>query len=119
MATEDDVRRIALSLPATTEKPSYGTPGFRVNDKLFARIREERDVLVLFLTGVDEKDALIAAEPDKFFTLPHYDGHASVLVRLGAVDAAELTELLTDAWLVRAPGRLRAQHEADFPSAST
>lgn len=34
MVTEDDVRRIALSLPATTEKPSYGTPGFRVKDKL-------------------------------------------------------------------------------------
>ena len=48
MATDADVRRIALSLPATTEKPSYGTPGFRVKDKLFARIREEGDVLVVW-----------------------------------------------------------------------
>jgi len=41
MITEEDVRRVALSLPATSEKPSYGRPGFRVKDRLFARIREE------------------------------------------------------------------------------
>ena len=45
------MRRAALSLPATTEKPSYGTPGFRVRDKLFARIREEGDVLVVDTVG--------------------------------------------------------------------
>ncbi len=61
MVTEDDVRRIALSLPATTEKPSYGTPGFRVRDKLFARIREEGDVLVVFTADLLEKDALLAS----------------------------------------------------------
>lgn len=47
MATEDDARELAFSLPATIEKPSYGMPGFRVKDRLFARIREERDVLVV------------------------------------------------------------------------
>ena len=41
MATVDDVRRIALALPATAEKPSYGTPGFRVRDKLFARVHDD------------------------------------------------------------------------------
>ena len=75
MVTEDDVRRVALSLPATTEKPSYGTPGFRVKDKLFARIREEGDVLVVWCEDLGEKDGLIASEPEKFFTTPHYDGH--------------------------------------------
>ena len=45
--TEDDVRRLALSLPATTEKPAYGAPGFPVRDRLFARVREEGDVLVV------------------------------------------------------------------------
>jgi hypothetical protein len=109
MVTEDDVRRIALSLPATTEKPSYGTPGFRVKDKLFARIREEGDVLVVWVDDLDEKEALIASEPDKFFTTPHYDGHAMVLVRFAAVDIDELTELLTDAWRLRAPKRLRVE----------
>jgi len=109
--TEDDVRRAALSLPATTEKPSYGTPGFRVRDKLFARIREEGDVLVVWVDGLDEKDALLAAAPETFFTTPHYDGHPTVLVRFDAVDLDEVTELLTDAWLVRAPQRLRVEFE--------
>ena len=104
--TEDDVRRIALSLPATSEKPSYGTPGFRVKDKLFARIREEGDVLVLWCWDLGEKEALIESEPDKFFTLPHYDGHPTVLVRFGAVDAGEMRELLTESWRIRAPKKL-------------
>ena len=116
MFTEADVRRIALSLPHTTEKPSYGTPGFRVNDKLFARIRDEGDVLVLFVDSLDEKELLLASDPEKFFTLPHYDGHASVLVRFGAVDPEELTELLTDAWRVRAPAKVRAVFDAEHPS---
>lgn len=111
-ATEDDVRRIALELPATTEKPSYGTPGFRVKDKLFARIREEGDVLVLWCEDLGEKDALIASDPEKFFTTPHYDGYETVLVRLPAVDADELAELLTDSWRLRAPKRLTAQFDA-------
>jgi hypothetical protein len=105
MATEDDVRAIALSLPETVERPSYGTPGFRVKDRLFARIREP-GVLVLRVADEAEKDFLLRAEPDKFFTIAHYDGYPSVLVRLAAVDRDELAELLTDAWRVRAPKRL-------------
>jgi hypothetical protein len=105
MASEDDVRTIALSLPETEERPSYGTPGFRVKDRLFARIREP-GVLVVFCADEGEKDFLLRAEPEKFFTTPHYDGHASVLVRLEAVGREELRELLTDAWRVRAPKRL-------------
>lgn len=106
MVTEDDVRRVALSLPRTTEKPSYGTPGFRVKDKLFARIREEGDVLVVWVAGEGEKQGLIASDPAKFFTTPHYDGHPTVLVRFAAIDVVELTELLTDSWRHRAPQRV-------------
>lgn len=95
--------RIALSLPATSEKPSYGTPGFRVKDKLFARVREEGDVLVVSCAD------LLAAEPEVLFSTPHYDGHASVLVRLDVVDRDLLTELITDSWLVRAPAKLAAE----------
>jgi hypothetical protein len=105
MATESDVRAIALSLPETEERPSYGTPGFRVRDRLFARIREA-GVLLVRCADEGEKDFLLRADPEKFFTIPHYDGHASVLVRLAAVDRDELAELLTDAWRVRAPKRL-------------
>lgn len=106
MVNEDDVRRIALSLPATTERPSYGTPGFRVADRLFARIRPEGDSVVLWCADVGEKEALIASEPEKFFTTPHYDGHPTVLVRMAALNRAELEELLADSWYLRAPARL-------------
>ena len=112
MATEDDARVLALHLPATIEKPSYGMPGFRVKDRLFARIREERDVLVVWCSDVEEKEFLIRAEPEKFFTTPHYDGHPMVLVRLPAVDRQELSELLTESWRLRAPERLVASYEA-------
>ncbi|MEA2828988.1 MAG: hypothetical protein QOG43_3427 [Actinomycetota bacterium] len=107
MITEDDVRRVALALPATTEKPSYGTPGFRVKDKLFARIRDEGDLLVVWVADLAEKEALLAAEPAKFTTTPHYNGHPTVLVRMEAVDVDELGELLADGWRARAPKRLR------------
>ncbi len=106
MATDDDVRRLALALPDTTEKPSYGTPGFRVRDRLFARLRGEDGALVVWRADLDEKAALLAAAPDRFFTTPHYDGHPSVLVRLEAVGLDELNEVLTESWLVRAPRRL-------------
>ena len=113
MATEDDVRQIALSLPETTEKPSYGTPGFRVKDKLFVRIRNEADGgLVVFVGDLAEKDALLESDPEKFFTTPHYDGYPTVLVNLAAVEVEELRELITDSWLLRAPKRVRAAFEA-------
>ncbi|HVF13554.1 MAG TPA: MmcQ/YjbR family DNA-binding protein [Acidimicrobiales bacterium] len=112
MITEDDVRRVALSLPATTEKPSYGMPGFRVRDRLFARIRQDDELVVVWVADLDEKDVLVAADPGKFTTTPHYDGHPMVLVRMAAVDVDELRELLTDAWRVRAPERIRAAFEA-------
>jgi hypothetical protein len=113
MVTEDDVRAAALSLPETTEKPSYGTPGFRVKDRLFARIREEGDVLVVWCSDLGEKEALIASEPDKFFTTPHYDGHPMVLVRFDAVDDDELRELLTESWRIRGPKKVVAAFDAD------
>jgi hypothetical protein len=113
VVTEDDVRRAALSLPETTEKSSYGTPGFRVKDKLFARIREEGDVLLVWCADLGEKDELIQAEPEKFFTTPHYDGQPTVLVRFGAVDTDELTELLIESWRLRASKKLLAAFEAE------
>lgn len=114
MSTEADVRELALALPATIEKPSYGTPGFRVKDKLFARMWDrEDDVLVVWTGSVDEKEGLIAADPGRFFTVAHYDGHPHVLVRLAAVDRDELADLLEDAWRVRAPQRLLAEHDGE------
>ena len=106
MATEEDVRRICLSLPETIEKPYEGLPGFRVKDRLFARIRARPDALLVWRSDVSEKEALIASEPEKFFQIPHYEGHPGVLVRLEAVDVEELRELLTESWELRAPPKL-------------
>ncbi|GAA4944204.1 hypothetical protein HD597_006510 [Nonomuraea thailandensis] len=108
MVTEDDVRGLALALPETSEKLMYGTPAFYVRGRWFARIKEEGDLLVLPVASLEDKQELIAAEPGTFGSTPHYDGHAVVLVRFGAVDAGELGELLTDAWRLRAPRRLAA-----------
>jgi hypothetical protein len=99
--TEADVRELALALSDTTEKLSYGTPGFRVRDKLFARIREA-GVLVVWCESLEEKDFLIEGEPEKFFTTPHYDGYSIVLARLDAVDCEELAELLAESARLRA-----------------
>lgn len=102
----DDVRRIALSLPETTEEPWYGTPGFKVRGKGFLRIKSETDDrLVVYVADLGEKEALLSSAPEKFSTTPHYDGHAMVLVDVGAVDVDELHELIVESWRLRAPKR--------------
>src|SRR5438093_9532096 len=106
MASEADVRRICLSLPEAVEKPYERRPGFRVKDRLFARIREDPDALVVWRPEISEKEALIASEPEKYFQIPHYEGHPAVLVRLEAIDVQELEEILTESWALRAPVRL-------------
>jgi hypothetical protein len=107
--SEKDVQQIALSLPETTARPSYGTPAWWVRDKWFARIHEQGDVLVLWCADEGEKQALIAGEPGKFFTTSHYDGYRLVLVRFAAIDVDELTELVTESWRLRAPKKLREE----------
>jgi hypothetical protein len=113
VVSEDDVRRAALALPATAEKPSYGSPGFRVRDRLFARIRPEGDSVVVWCADLAEKEGLLASEPEKFFTTPHYDGYPTVLVRMAAVGRQEMVEILADSWRRRAPARLVAELDAE------
>jgi hypothetical protein len=118
VVTEDDVRRIALSLPETTEKPWFGTPGFRVKDKGFLRIRSEAEGgLVVFVSDLGEKEALLSSDPGKFFTTPHYDNWPIVLVNLPAIDLDELEELITESWRLRAPKRLLKEFDAAHPPA--
>ena len=113
MVSEDEVRTAALSLPETNEKSSYGMPGFRVRTKGFARLHEEPGVLMLWCADVGEKEALIASNPDTFFTTAHYDGYSAILVRMNRIDADELLDLLTDAWRSRAPKRLVDDFDVD------
>lgn len=116
MPTEDDARRIALSLPETSERPSYGTPGFRVQNKLFARIHEMPDTLVVWVPDMGEKEAMLATSPHIYFETPHYDGYPMLLVRLKEIGLDELTEVITESWRARAPRRLLPLLDAVAPA---
>ena len=61
---------------------------------------------------LEEKEVLLASDPDVFFTTPHYDGHATVLVNLDNVEADEARELITDSWRLRAPKKLVKEFDA-------
>jgi hypothetical protein len=107
VVSEDDVRQIALSLPGAYEQESYGgRPSWRTQPRMFAWIRDQPDALVAWVDSLQDKEALITSNPGKFFTTPHYDRHAVVLVRLEAVDVEEVAELITDSWRLRAPRSL-------------
>ena len=112
MADADDVRRLALGLPHVVEIDSDGFD-FRVGNKGFVWSYPERrpgkprvirtDIAVLFVGDEAEKQALLLGEPDLFFTTPGYDGLPLVMLRLAKVGVERLTELVTDAWRMRAP----------------
>ena len=113
MSSDDDVRRLALALPETEERTAYGTPAFYVGKKMFARFHDQPGVLVCWRADLGEREALLQGEPEAFFTTPHYDGHPSVLVRLEAVSAARLGEVLQEAWRARATKRILRDADAD------
>jgi hypothetical protein len=112
MATWADVVDIGRSLPAVEESTSYRTPALKVAGKLIARHRTESDGGLMVVCGLDEKAALLE-EGKAFYTTPHYDGYGAILVRLAEVDLDQLTELLQDAWRIKASAQLRKQ--ADRP----
>ena len=126
MANQSDVRRIALALPDVTEEADHPF-AFAVRagkkDKGFVWAWAERvtpgkprvhnlDVLAVRVPNLGEKEMLLASDPDKFFTEPHYNGFPAVLVRLAAVDVDELAELITDAWRCLAPKKLVNEYDA-------
>lgn len=95
--THAEVRELALALPEAEEKPSYGTPGFKVKNKLFARLREDGETLVV-KTSFEERDGLIAADPDTYYLTDHYLKYEWVLVRLSRIHVDAMTDLLRGAW---------------------
>jgi hypothetical protein len=120
MAGWDDVREIALALPETNEVISRDLRQWRVKDKLFVWERPLRrsdlaalgddapdgPILGIRVENLMAKDAILAEDPNVYFTTPHFNGYPAVLVRLDEIDAEELRELIVEAWLVRAPKRL-------------
>jgi hypothetical protein len=124
MPSWDDVNRIALALPETAERPAYGQRAWRVRDKLFVWERPlraadlealgegapEGPILGARVESEFAKEALIADEPETYFTTPHFDGYPAVLVGLQRISPADLEELIAEAWLARAPKRLAREY---------
>ena len=112
MITLAKVRKITARLPGTEEGPCYGTPGFRVKRKLFARMLEDGKSLVLKI-DFDSRETLTGLKPKCFSVTPHYQNHPMMIVNLGTVGAGELTELLEGAWRYCAPKRLIAEYDGE------
>jgi len=127
VASFDDVRQIALSLPETTEAVSWGNAHWRVKNKGFVweRPLNQSDHVALEALGerapdgailgvrvadIGAREAMIADDPNLFFTIPHFDGFPAILVRLDVIGVPELEELIVEAWLDRAPKRLAQQY---------
>lgn len=124
MAGWNDVRELALALPETSERESRGNVEWRVKGKLFVWERPlrkaEREalgdqapdgpILGAMVADLGDKEALLAEDPSVFFTTPHFNGYAVVLVRLERLPLAQLKPVVVEAWLARAPARLSNEH---------
>jgi len=120
VASWDDVRRVALALPETSEDRSRGNLVWLVKDKLFVWERPlrrsdlhalgdaapEGPILAARVEHLGAKEALLADDSGVFFTTPHFDGYPAILVKLDAICAEDLEETIVEAWLARAPKRL-------------
>jgi hypothetical protein len=126
MADQDDVRRIALALPETSEAEDRFAFSVRNKgkDKGFVWAWNERveqkkprvprsDVVAIRVADRFDKEALLASDEEKFFTEPHYNGFAAVLVRLPLIEVGELEELIVDAWCCQAPRALADSFRPD------
>jgi hypothetical protein len=124
MTTWDDVRRIALKLPEATERRSRDLRQWTVRKKLFVWERPlrradlealgeqapEGPILGARVEHVGAKEALIADDPQVYFTTPHFDGYPAILVALDRIAPEDLREVIVEAWLARAPKRLAASY---------
>ena len=127
MATQDDVRRVALSLPETTEDDdrfSFSVRNGAKQKKIvwvwLERIHPKKarvpnpDFVVVQTADLGDKEAILATDPSEetFVRDPHYKNYAGLVVRLAAVDADELAELITDSWRAQAPAVLVQEFDA-------
>jgi hypothetical protein len=94
--TFKDVRKLALSLQNVEESTSYGTPAFKVDGKLISRLKEDGESLVVGTT-FEEREEMMAVEPETYYITDHYLEYPWVLVRLSRVSPAALRDLLSRA----------------------
>jgi hypothetical protein len=120
MASWEDVRRISLALPGTSEEKSRDHAAWMVGDKFFVWERPLRrsdlaalgekapkgPILGVRTVDLEMKEVLLASDPAVFFTTPHFDGYPAVLVRLKKITVKKLKDLILEAWLARAPKRV-------------
>ena len=109
----DTARRFALSLPETTEEPHFDMSSFRVKGKIFCTVPPDGKRLHVF-TGADEVRALVAEDPKAFEVIIWGKREVSdwLRVNLPHADAAQVKELLDDAWRAKAPKRVLAAYDA-------
>lgn len=129
MASWDDVRAIVSELPEVETHRAWGSIMWRVKGKGFVWERPLRktdlaelgddapagEILGARVPDEGVKHALIADDPSIYFTIAHFDGYPAVLVRLDDIEVDELTEIVVEAWLDRAPKRLAAAYLAEHP----
>jgi hypothetical protein len=122
--TFDDAARLTAELPEVTEgedKHGHGHRTWLVGGKAFAWERPfskadikrygdqtppDGPILAVRVADLAEKEAVLAANPDAFFTIPHFDGYSAILIQLSKVTSEALKEALTDGWLACAPRAL-------------
>ena len=107
MANWADVVAAGADLPGVEESTWYGTEALKVRGKSFCRMKEDGETLVIQVVDLEDKEALLRSDAEVFFTTPHYDGYAYVLVRLDRIGRDMLAELVEDAWRLRAPPSLQ------------
>jgi hypothetical protein len=97
MITLHFIRKLAESLPGSEEGTSYGTPAFRAGGKLFLRLHDKEDAIVVFVDSVEEQQNLISQNPESFYLTDHYKGYAAVLVKT-TISEVEFQALVEMAW---------------------